>query len=82
MIFLADEVAHTKAGGQAVLGGLDALVDRNYFGSQVESFEADIAVDGFDRPFHGGAWGHVTVAASATRCHLSRRVRSVTLARV
>lgn len=29
-----------KAGGQALLGGLDVLVSRNFFGAQINSFEA------------------------------------------
>jgi 5'-phosphate synthase pdxT subunit len=31
---------------------LDVDVDRNAFGRQRESFEADLAVEGFDRPLH------------------------------
>lgn len=34
-----------------LLGLLDAAVDRNAFGRQRESFEADLGVKGFDRPF-------------------------------
>lgn len=33
-------VAGQKAGGQALLGGLDVLVSRNFFGAQIHSFEA------------------------------------------
>ena len=33
------------------LGLLDVTVDRNAFGRQVDSFEADVAVDGLDAPF-------------------------------
>jgi len=36
-----------------LLGLMDMAVDRNAFGRQRESFEADLAVDGLDRPFHG-----------------------------
>lgn len=35
-----------------LLGLMDMAVDRNAFGRQRESFEADVAVDGLDRPFH------------------------------
>ena len=31
--------AGQKAGGQALLGGLDCLVHRNFFGAQINSFE-------------------------------------------
>lgn len=47
------------AGAQAektktrLLGLMDMAVDRNAFGRQRESFEADLAVEGLDRPFHG-----------------------------
>ncbi len=32
--------AGQKLGGQALLGGLDCLVHRNFFGGQIHSFEA------------------------------------------
>jgi 5'-phosphate synthase pdxT subunit len=31
---------------------LDAVVERNAFGRQVDSFEADLAVAGWDEPIH------------------------------
>jgi 5'-phosphate synthase pdxT subunit len=34
------------------LGRMDIFVRRNAFGRQKESFEADIPISGFDRPFH------------------------------
>lgn len=34
--------AGQKEGGQALLGGLDCLVQRNYFGAQIHSFEATV----------------------------------------
>ena len=40
MILLADRVTDQKAGGQPLIGGLDVTVNRNYFGRQVDSFEA------------------------------------------
>jgi len=42
MILLADRAKHQKQGGQPLLGGFDVTVDRNYFGRQVDSFEADL----------------------------------------
>lgn len=51
MILLADRITGGIA-GQETFGGLDVVVARNAFGSQVESFETDLAVDGFDRPVH------------------------------
>lgn len=38
--------------GTELLGLMDIDVDRNAFGRQRESFEADLAVTGFDRPLH------------------------------
>jgi pyridoxal 5'-phosphate synthase pdxT subunit len=35
------------------LGVLDMRCERNAFGRQVHSFEGDVAIDGFDEPFHG-----------------------------
>lgn len=49
MIFLA---ASTADGHQPQLGLLDATVRRNAFGRQVDSFEADIDVQGLDDPMH------------------------------
>ena len=33
-----------KKGGQSLLGGLDILVSRNFFGAQVDSFETRLPV--------------------------------------
>ena len=51
MIMLAD---HIEGGppDQETLGGLDVVVRRNAFGRQVDSFEADLDVTGFEDPFH------------------------------
>jgi 5'-phosphate synthase pdxT subunit len=51
MILLADRIEGGVA-GQETLGGLDVVVRRNAFGRQVDSFEAELDVAGFDRPFH------------------------------
>lgn len=39
-------------GSQPLLGVLDVVVERNAFGRQNESFEADLAVTGLGEPFH------------------------------
>lgn len=49
MIFLAQS---TVTGHQRHLGVLDAVVERNAFGRQVDSFEADLIVEGFNEPMH------------------------------
>ncbi|MBX2998422.1 MAG: pyridoxal 5'-phosphate synthase glutaminase subunit PdxT [Caldilineaceae bacterium] len=52
MILLAEQAVGQKQGGQALLGGLDVTVNRNYFGRQIHSFEADLAVPALgDPPF-------------------------------
>jgi 5'-phosphate synthase pdxT subunit len=38
---------------QPLLGLMNALVERNGFGRQVHSFETDLEVEGFDKPFTG-----------------------------
>lgn len=43
----------TTGARQPLLGLMNALVERNGFGRQVHSFEAEIDVEGFDRPFTG-----------------------------
>ncbi|KAJ8651119.1 hypothetical protein MRB53_004142 [Persea americana] len=44
LIFLADKAVGQKLGGQELVGGLDCTVHRNFFGSQIQSFEADLLV--------------------------------------
>jgi pyridoxal 5'-phosphate synthase pdxT subunit len=51
LILLADEIVGAIA-GQETIGGLDVTVARNAFGGQVESFETELAVEGFDTPVH------------------------------
>jgi pyridoxal 5'-phosphate synthase pdxT subunit len=52
MILLAEQAVGQKQGGQALLGGLDVTVNRNYFGRQIHSFEADLDVPALgDPPF-------------------------------
>jgi 5'-phosphate synthase pdxT subunit len=49
MIFLASS---TIGPGQPQIGALDATVERNAFGRQVDSFEVDLDVEGLDDPMH------------------------------
>ena len=44
MILLAESANRTKKGGQELLGGLDVRVNRNHFGRQKESFQANLAL--------------------------------------
>lgn len=50
LILLAESANRTKKGGQELIGGLDVRVNRNHFGRQIESFQANL-----DLPFlaHG-----------------------------
>jgi 5'-phosphate synthase pdxT subunit len=43
---LAEVANQTKKGGQELIGGLDVRVNRNHFGRQIESFQANL-----DLPF-------------------------------
>ncbi len=49
LIMLADRVLDALP-DQQTLGGLDVTVRRNAFGNQLDSFETDLAVVGFDGP--------------------------------
>jgi 5'-phosphate synthase pdxT subunit len=51
MIMLADRIEQ-GIDGQETLGGLDVVVRRNAFGRQVDSFEADLHVEGLADNFH------------------------------
>lgn len=61
LILLAESANRTKKGGQELIGGLDVRVNRNYFGRQTESFEAELALpflgtndgNGDIKPFNG-----------------------------
>jgi pyridoxal 5'-phosphate synthase pdxT subunit len=46
LILLAESANRTKKGGQELIGGLDVRVNRNHFGRQTESFQANL-----DLPF-------------------------------
>lgn len=46
MILLSESANRTKKGGQELIGGLDVRVNRNHFGRQTESFQAQL-----DLPF-------------------------------
>ncbi len=50
LIILAKEIAGTD---NAHLGLLNVVVERNSFGRQVDSFEADLTIKGLDEPFTG-----------------------------
>jgi pyridoxal 5'-phosphate synthase pdxT subunit len=43
----------TTGGRQPLLGLMNALVERNGFGRQVNSFEKDLEIEGFEKPFTG-----------------------------
>ena len=51
MILLAAEISDGRD-DQHALGAVDISVARNGYGRQIESFESDLDVTGFDRPFH------------------------------
>ena len=54
LILLAREVEASPGGRDPEpIGGLDVVVRRNDYGSQRESFEGSVAVQGLDRPFPG-----------------------------
>jgi len=74
-----DQVSRTET---RLLGLMDMAVDRNAFGRQRESFEADLSVDFLESPFHGvfirapaivRSWGRCTpLAAHDGRVVLAR----------
>lgn len=52
---LAEAANATKKGGQELIGGLDVRVNRNHFGRQIESFQANLDLQflGDSAPFPG-----------------------------
>jgi pyridoxal 5'-phosphate synthase pdxT subunit len=51
LILLASEIRDGRP-DQHALGALDMTVTRNAYGRQIDSFEADLEIEGFDSPFH------------------------------
>lgn len=49
MIFLANKLTNNQ---QPILGAMNITVNRNAFGRQIDSFEADIPISVLDEPFH------------------------------
>lgn len=53
MILLAKEITEGRREGQPALGLMNIIARRNAFGRQLDSFEADLKVQGLDgEPFH------------------------------
>lgn len=65
MIFLAERAEGQKVGGQTLLGGLDISVHRNFFGAQIESFEAVLPVPKCLQQFGGDPIRAVFIRAPA-----------------
>lgn len=51
LIFLANELIDARP-DQVSIGALDAVVRRNAFGRQVDSFEQEVEIQGLATPFH------------------------------
>lgn len=51
LILMASEICDGRA-DQVALGVLDMTVERNGYGTQIDSFETDIEITGLDTPFH------------------------------
>ena len=49
LILLAEAANSSKKGGQELIGGLDVRVNRNHFGRQKESFQADLKLPFLDQ---------------------------------
>lgn len=69
MILLSDDAIGVKKGGQALVGGLNVQVCRNYFGAQVRSFELEmqckVASDGAEQEEKGSSCNGVFIRAPA-----------------
>jgi len=49
LILLSEAANSTKKGGQELIGGIDVRVNRNHFGRQIESFQADLKLPFLDK---------------------------------
>ncbi|HEV8596071.1 MAG TPA: pyridoxal 5'-phosphate synthase glutaminase subunit PdxT [Thermoplasmata archaeon] len=69
-----EQVRNTRT---RLLGLMDMAVDRNAFGRQRESFEADLTVDGLDRPFHGVFIRAPAITRTWDDCKVAARLEGV-----
>lgn len=69
MILLAESANRTKKGGQELIGGLDVRVNRNHFGRQTESFQAQL-----DLPFLDPAQQQTSFPAVFIRAPVVERI--------
>ncbi|WP_020573681.1 pyridoxal 5'-phosphate synthase glutaminase subunit PdxT [Actinopolymorpha alba] len=80
MIMLADRI-RDGIEGQETIGGIDMTVRRNAFGRQVDSFEADVSLEGFhpgesSHPFHAVFIRAPWVEEVGPSCRVIARVAS------
>ena len=74
MILLASDVLDGRP-DQLSFGAIDISVQRNGYGRQVDSFETDLDVVGFERPFHAVFIRAPKVVAHRRECRGARRIR-------
>ena len=51
LILLSEKTTNPKKNGQALIGGLPIRTTRNYFGSQIASFETQLSIKPLSEPF-------------------------------
>lgn len=51
LILLSEKTTNPKKNGQALIGGLPIRTTRNYFGSQIASFETQLDIKPLSQPF-------------------------------
>jgi len=51
LILLSEKTTNPKKNGQALIGGLPIRTTRNYFGSQIASFETHLSIKPLSDPF-------------------------------
>jgi 5'-phosphate synthase pdxT subunit len=51
LILLSEKTTNPKRNGQALIGGLPIRTTRNYFGSQIASFETQLSIKPLSEPF-------------------------------
>jgi pyridoxal 5'-phosphate synthase pdxT subunit len=51
LILLSEKTTNPKKNGQSLIGGLPIRTTRNYFGSQIASFETQLSIKPLSKPF-------------------------------
>jgi 5'-phosphate synthase pdxT subunit len=80
LVLVSSEIEGNSEGRVKPLGLMDIKVSRNAFGSQSDSFEADIQISGLDRPYRAVFIRAPAIAQAGSSVEVLARVGDVVVA--